>query len=54
MLRGITWSTLVAPGWPQSQHTLLPARTWARSRRQGLPLRPAVRAVMTTPVASAW
>jgi len=44
MRRGMTWSTLSAPGCPHNQHTFDAARTWALMRRQGLPFLPAAMA----------
>ena len=40
VLRGMTWSTLSAPGFPHSQQTFEAASTWARMRRQGRPFLP--------------
>ena len=44
-----TWSSSTAPSCPQIQHTVDSASMWARMRRHGRPLRPAVRATTVTP-----
>src|SRR5690606_3762068 len=46
LLSEMTWSTVSLPPCPQIQQSVDAARTWARTRRQGLPLRPRLRVIV--------